>query len=111
MLAAIGLDRVLRDGVGPHRACIVSGAFGLLALLGAAGALQGSPKHGDPRACVRRSDERRELRSGAARLLLFAVLVVPHCGCWHEANDRAAGTAVCGTAGRCRSLERRPAVL
>lgn len=74
MLAGIGLDRVLSGAVSRRAIVIVAGGFALFALLGAVGALEGVA---EGLAISQRADavqmNAAELRSGAVRLLLFAL--------------------------------------
>ena len=75
LLAGIGLDRVLARGVAPRTILIVSGAFGLFALLGVVGGLQ---PVAESMAIAERAQAVQanagELRTGALRLLVFVLL-------------------------------------
>jgi hypothetical protein len=75
MLAGIGLDRILAGAVLARTVVLVCAAFGVFALLGATGALQGLA---EALAIPERADavfaNAGELRSGALRLLVFVLL-------------------------------------
>ena len=75
ILAGFGLDRLFRGEVSVRRLLLVTGGFGLFALLGVAGVLQSVAQLlAIPPRMEQVAANAEPLRAGAARLLLFVVL-------------------------------------
>lgn len=75
ILAGFGFDRILRGEISVRRLLLVTGAFGLFALLGVAGVLQSvAETMAIPQRMEQVIANAAPLRAGAARLLLFVVL-------------------------------------
>jgi Bacterial membrane protein YfhO len=95
MLAGIGMDRVLRGAVSARTVLYVTGGFALFALLGVTGALQSvAEAMSIPERISDVQANAGELRTGAMRLLFFAVL--NGAALWMMAARRT--TAPIGTA-------------